>query len=505
MSRARPTLGHPGLPVLSIAGSDPSGGAGIQADLKAIAACGGYGMSVVTALTAQNTRGVQGVHVPPVEFLVQQLRSVLSDVPPAAIKIGMLGSAEVIHAVASELSALEAAGTRPPVVLDPVMVATSGDRLLTPEGEAAMSRLFAHVDIVTPNAPELGALLGDDAASCTADLVTQARRLAREHRVWVLAKGGHVPVEATPSPGGDAAASGSVTDVLVSPEGEVSSLSHPFLNTRNTHGTGCTLSSALATFAARGLGWLAASHAATDYLAAALAGADRLAIGSGHGPVNHLGELWAGAGAPSLGAASAAWLRLAPRAEATYSTSVVAQLASGQPDAGLMHRYLGQDLAYLVDYADRLDAAAGLAEARGAIEDAAFWAASATACREEEPQLHLQLGAEVPAPDSVTAAYAQHLATAEADGYEALAAALLPCFVLYAEVGARLARVLPAEANAEARAWVTSYADPGFAASAAEAMDRVDAIAAGADEPTVALMEAAIAESLEREIAFFDR
>ena len=114
-------------------------------------------------------------------------------------------------------------------------------------------------------------------------------------------------------------------------------------------------------------------------------------------------------------------------------------------------------------------------------------------------------GAPVPAPDSVTAAYARHLATAEADGYEALAAALLPCFVLYAEVGARLARVLPAEANAEARAWVTSYADPGFAASAAEAMDRVDAIAAGADEPTVALMEAAIAESLEREIAFFDR
>lgn len=147
-----PVPGQLGLPVLSIAGSDPSGGAGIQADLKAIGACGGYGMSVITALTAQNTRGVQGVHVPPVDFLVQQLRSVLSDVPPAAIKIGMLGSAEVILAVAGELAALEAAGIRPPVVLDPVMVATSGDRLLTPEGESAMSRLFAHVDIVTPNA-----------------------------------------------------------------------------------------------------------------------------------------------------------------------------------------------------------------------------------------------------------------------------------------------------------------------------------------------------------------
>jgi hydroxymethylpyrimidine/phosphomethylpyrimidine kinase len=514
-----PVPGRLGLPVLSIAGSDPSGGAGVQADLKAIGACGGYGMSVITALTAQNTRGVQGVHVPPVDFLVQQLRSVLSDVPPAAIKIGMLGSAEVILAVAGELAALEAAGTRPPVVLDPVMVATSGDRLLTPEGEAAMSRLFAHVDIVTPNAPELGALLGDDAASCTADLVTQARRLAREHRVWVLAKGGHVPAAAPgadpatlpsalprePRPGGERTASGAVTDVLVSPEGEVTSVSHPFLATRNTHGTGCTLSSALATFAARGLDWDAATRAATDYLAVALAGADRLAIGSGHGPVNHLGALWAGEVAPGLGAASAAWLALAPRAEATYSTSVVAQLASGRPDAGLMHRYLGQDLAYLVDYADRLDAAARLAGERGLAGDAAFWAASATACREEEPQLHVQLGAEVPAPDAVTSAYAGHLATAEADGYEALVAALLPCFVLYAEVGARLSRVLPSDANAEARAWVTSYADPGFAASAAEAMARVDAIAAGAGPATVALMEAGIAESLEREIAFFDR
>ena len=487
-----------GAPVLSIAGSDPSGGAGIQADLKSIGACGGYGMSVITALTAQNTRGVQGVFVPPVGFLAQQLESVLSDVPPAAIKIGMLGSAQVIDTVAHALEALQAAGTRPPVVLDPVMVATSGDRLLDPEAEAALTRLFAVVDVLTPNAPELAALAATAEASCTADLVTQARTLAHTHQLWVLAKGGHLADPAAPL-------GTQLTDVLVAPNGEVFAVEHPLVRTRNTHGTGCSLSSALATFRARGLGWPEAARAAIDYLATALSRADELNIGSGHGPVNHLAELWDGAGAPETGLAQRTWRELIERAEATYDTSVVRALASGQPDPALMQHYLGQDLAYLGDYAARLDAAAALAQAAGDQEGSAFWAASAQACRHEEPALHERLGATVPAPDAITTAYARHLAASEALGYGPLAAALLPCFVLYAEVGARLAPLLPEDASVEASEWVTAYADPAFADSAAEAMRRVDGIAAGADDETREAMAAAIAESLEREIAFFER
>lgn len=486
-----------GVPVLSIAGSDPSGGAGIQADLKTISACGGYGMSVLTALTAQNTRGVSAVFVPPTEFLAQQLDAVLTDVPPAAIKIGMLGSATVIDTVREALFALEAAGVRPLVVLDPVMVATSGDRLLDADAEAALHRLMAHVDLVTPNAPELGVLAAGAEPTCTADLVTQARALAHRHHVWVLAKGGHLVDGLT--------AGGTVTDVLLSPQGDVQAVDHPFVETTNTHGTGCSLSSALATFAARGADWPAATRLAVDYLAHALAHADELGVGSGHGPVHHLAGLWDGEGVPSLGLASGWWAQLAARARASDATTVVRALASGSVEPELFQLYLGQDLAYLQDYAEHLDAASNAAADRGDVDGAAFWAASATVCREEEPELHTRLGAEVPEPDAVTRAYADHLASASAAGYPVLVAALLPCFSLYAEVGARLAPDLADDAAAEVRDWVTTYADPGFAAVAAEAMARLDELAEDADPATRERMRRAMAQSLEREIAFFDR
>ena len=400
-------LGTLGAPVLSIAGSDPSGGAGLQADLKAISACGGYGMSVVTALTAQNTRGVQAVHVPPVEFLRAQLEAVLSDVPPAAIKIGMLGAAAVIAEVTEVLASLHARAQRPPVVLDPVMVATSGDRLLDADAERALAALMAHVDLVTPNAPELAALLSREAATCTADLVTQARALAHEHRVWVLAKAGHLVPEAAQETH-DAAA---LTDVLVSPTGDVATFGHAYVPTENTHGTGCTLSSAIATFAARAqdaapdeLDWAAVVGAGLRHLTRALGAADRLSIGAGHGPVHHFVDLWEGHGAPGAGLGTATWRRLALRAEAAYSTSVVRALASGHPPADLLQHYLGQDLAYLEDYSSRMEQAAALAQGRGLVQQSEFWGEAAAACREEEPQLHAALGASVPEPDPVTSA-----------------------------------------------------------------------------------------------------
>lgn len=462
-------------------------------------------MSVLTALTAQNTRGVSAVYVPPLEFLIQQLDAVLADVPPAAIKIGMLGSAAVIDTVCKALASLERAGTRPLVVLDPVMVATSGDRLLDADAEAALHRLMAQVDLVTPNAPELGVLSACAEPSSTADLVTQARALAHRHHVWVLAKGGHLLPALSTGGGTTVGGRDPVTDVLVSPQGDVQAVEHPWVDTANTHGTGCSLSSALATFAARGADWPRATRLAVDYLAQALSRADELNIGSGHGPVHHLAALWDGEGVPSLGIATGWWEQLAHRAEASYATSVVRALTTGSIDPDLLQHYLGQDLAYLQDYAEHLDTATTAAADLGDADGAAFWAAAAMACREEEPELHSRWGAEAPAPDEVTRGYAQHLAAASTAGYPVLIAALLPCFCLYAEVGARLAPQLPHDASEEVRDWVTTYAHPAFAEVANQAMARLDALAEGSDQGTRERMRQAMAGSLEREIAFFDR
>ena len=262
--------------VLSIAGTDPTGGAGIQADLKSIAANGGYGMAVVTALVAQNTHGVRAIHTPPVSFLADQLDAVSDDVQIDAVKIGMLGGADVAAAVTAWLDRV-----RPPVVvLDPVMVATSGDRLLDAAAEDAVRDLLHRVDLVTPNLPELAALLGTGEAGSWTEALEQAQALAARHRVLVLAKGGHLAADAG-SP-----------DALVSAAGPVTEVRTPRVQTANTHGTGCSLSSALATLYPRLGSWEAALRAAKDWLQEALQHADELQVGSGHGPIHHFHGVW---------------------------------------------------------------------------------------------------------------------------------------------------------------------------------------------------------------------
>ncbi|WP_101341175.1 bifunctional hydroxymethylpyrimidine kinase/phosphomethylpyrimidine kinase [Cereibacter azotoformans] len=255
--------------ILSIAGSDPSGGAGIQADIKAIGANGGYGMAVLTALTAQNTRGVTGVELVAPAFVTAQLRAVLTDVRTDAIKIGMLGTAAITEAVAAEL-----AGQRAPVVLDPVMVAKGGDRLLAAEAVAALrERLMPLARIVTPNLPEAADLLGEAEVSDRAGMERQARALLALGPAAVLLKGGHLAGEDCPD--------------LFLDRDRMEWLVAPRTNTRNTHGTGCTLSSALATHLALSGDALAACRAAKTYVSGAIAGADALSVGSGHGPTDH--------------------------------------------------------------------------------------------------------------------------------------------------------------------------------------------------------------------------
>ena len=259
---------------LSIAGSDPSGGAGIQADLKTFSALGVYGTCVITALTAQSTVGVTGVHVVPAEFVTQQLETLVADIQVDAIKIGMLANAGIIEAVGDFLR-------RHPqyhVVLDPVMVATSGDWLLDDDAIQAMRDLFPLASLITPNLAEAAALLETRPARTLADMRLQAMALQQLGAARVLIKGGHLDDPES-------------LDLLVDVDGQAV-LRAIKVDTLNTHGTGCTLSSALAALRPQRDSWLEAALDAKNWLTAALTAADALEIGHGHGPVHHFHELW---------------------------------------------------------------------------------------------------------------------------------------------------------------------------------------------------------------------
>ncbi|MBN8919358.1 MAG: bifunctional hydroxymethylpyrimidine kinase/phosphomethylpyrimidine kinase [Rhizobiales bacterium] len=260
---------------VTIAGSDSGGGAGIQADLKTFSALGVYGASVIAALTAQNTRGVTGIHDVPPDFVTAQMDAVFSDLDVKAVKIGMLSRASVIEAVAAGLDRYGPL----PVVLDPVMVATSGDRLLAPEATEALRReLLPRAAVITPNLPEAAALLDSAPATTEAEMRRQAHRLIEAGAQAVLIKGGH---DSGPES----------VDLLIEPTRETR-LSATRVATRNTHGTGCTLSSAIAAGLARGLDLVEAVREAKDYVTAAIGAANRLHIGSGHGPVHHFHAWW---------------------------------------------------------------------------------------------------------------------------------------------------------------------------------------------------------------------
>jgi hydroxymethylpyrimidine/phosphomethylpyrimidine kinase len=255
---------------LTIAGSDSSGGAGIQADLKSFAALGVYGASAITALTAQNTTGVSGIHPVPAAFVTAQIDAVFSDLKVGAVKIGMVARADTIAAIADGLRRWAPRH----VVLDPVMVATSGDRLLAADAvDALKTMLFPLASLITPNLPEAAALLNEPVASSEADIARQGKQLQAMGCRAVLVKGGH----------GHGAES---VDYLIDGERSIA-LSAPRIATANTHGTGCSLSSAIAAGLAKGEAMETAVRNAKAWITEAIAAADRFAVGQGHGPVHH--------------------------------------------------------------------------------------------------------------------------------------------------------------------------------------------------------------------------
>ena len=260
--------------VLTIAGTDPTGGAGIQADLKAFSAHGAYGMSVVTAVVAQNTRGVGSIVAMKPEFVAEQIAAVFDDVRVDAVKIGMVANAEIADAITQSLDKY----AQCPVVLDPVMVAKSGDHLLNQQDvDAIRERLVPRATLITPNLPEAAVLLGRDKEMATIEEMRESLADLRDLGAdWVLLKGGHLDgVESL--------------DILTGEE--TAEFTAPRVDTINDHGTGCTLSAAIAALVPR-YGYVEAVRRAKEYLTAALRHADELDVGSGHGPVHHFHALW---------------------------------------------------------------------------------------------------------------------------------------------------------------------------------------------------------------------
>lgn len=506
--------------VLSIAGTDPSGGAGIQADLKSIAASGGYGMCVTTSLVAQNTCGVREVFTPPLEFLTAQLAAVFDDVTVDAVKIGMLGDAATIRTVRTWLSEHPV----PVVVLDPVMIASSGDRLLQAEAEQALRDLVPLVDVITPNIPELAVLCQKEPAQTFDEAHEQAANLAAATGTTVIVKGGHLC-------GQDAG------NTAVFPDGTCAHVRTPRLDSRNTHGTGCSLSSSLAT--RLGVELLQHTEAAepaadqkntltsedthralqwsTRWLHESIAAGAGLQVGSGegHGPVDHAAR------ARRLEAAASAypWHHLlattdsegntldgtsperllpvspVPAGEAVVKPAgpwtaalwaaggvtwhqildlpFVRALGDGTLDEDLFAFYLDQDALYLRDYSRAL---ATLSARADTAEAQVHWAAGAHEAIAAESQLHegwLANRARLGGPSPITMGYTNFLrASAAGDDYVVGAAAILPCYWLYEEVGA----VLSSQNHADHpyAEWLSMYGGEEFAAEVERSLAEVE-------------------------------
>ncbi len=477
--------------VLSIAGSDPSGGAGIQADLKTFAAHGVYGMAAITSLTAQNTTGVRGVFSPPASFLAQQLDAISDDIAVNAVKIGMLGSAENITVVRDWLAA-----ERPPfVVLDPVMVATSGDRLLDADAEHALGGLLSLSDVLTPNVAELAVLVGDEPARDLDGAIAQGKALASGTGVRVLVKGGHL---ASSGAGPERQA----TDALIRSDGAVTLLPGPWVDTRNTHGTGCSLSSAIAALRPQRTTTAAAAADAKAWLTGALVAGIDLNVGQGRGPVDHQHAQFPGPFSRTV------WRRITPIRDAIETMPFITALADGSLPWPNFRFYLSQDAWYLREYARCLARVGALAPDQDAQE---FFAQSSAGALEAEMALHRTLLtahgeslADVVA-SPVTTAYLDHLHRCCATGsYAEAIASVLPCFWLYEHIGNRLSsRRAPGEHPYGA--WIETYGDPAFADLTRMAIDFADRAFAAASPAERTAMIDAFERSSRYEWMFFDQ
>lgn len=502
--------------VLSIAGTDPTGGAGIQADLKAITAAGGFGMSVVTSLVAQNTQGVRTVHTPPLEFLEQQLAAVFDDVEVDAIKIGMLASKELIETVTAWLKKVDV----PVVVLDPVMIATSGDRLQSADSLDAMRKMLAYVDVVTPNAPELALLGGTSQPSSMEEAVEQSLVIAEKYGVSVIAKGGHLD----DSDAGNA---------VVTPEGTVSFVSCPRVQTSNTHGTGCSLSSALATRIAAGEDLQKALTWSTRWLRDSIVAADRLQVGKGNGPVDHSHRNRYMARAaqvdsielPAVFVSSKGHVDLKPHLPAAgpftqalwdsasglinhaLSTEFIARICDGTLDDQDFRFYMEQDAWFM----DRAFGILSILSAKAPTPQAqVIWSSAAQNSIVIENDAHLaSLGIKpeevrqiVPTP--ITAGLVDFLrANVAINPYVVGAASALAGYWIYAEAASRV--TVCECADHPFRVWAAAYSDEEFLETVELVMKATEEALAQSSELDVMNAGQAFTQACNHELKFLDQ
>nr|WP_043569035.1 bifunctional hydroxymethylpyrimidine kinase/phosphomethylpyrimidine kinase [Acaricomes phytoseiuli] len=498
---SQPVLAPPRVPkVLSIAGSDPSGGAGIQGDLKTIAAHGGYGMAALTALTAQNTQGVRRVHIPPPEFLRLQLEALSNDIEIDAVKIGMLSKAPVVETVAAWLKQAAPAI----VVFDPVMVATSGDRLLDADAVAALHELIPLADLITPNLAELTVLTGQERIPDWVSALELAQRLAERYQLTVLLKGGHLEESEL------------VPDALVGPDGDRFELTSARIDSKHTHGTGCSLSSAMATLQVRTGDWTESLSLAKPWLVEGIRQAVHLEVGQGNGPVQHF---------PSDQPSSITqswWQQSAELRGRMMGLEFLSGLAEGSLPKPWFDYYLMQDALYLEEYSRALARVSALCSQTA---DQMFWIRSSLDCLEVEAQLHRDwltgagsvVGASADSlalPGPVTRYYTDHLHAACATGeYGVAAAAMLPCFWVYAWVGEQLEERRAAVAAGEPTGtsathpyarWLDTYADEEFRLTTTRAIEIVERAGCAATPTQRERMREAFRYSCEYELEFFD-
>ncbi len=498
--------------VLTVAGSDSGGGAGVQADLKSIAAHGGYGLSAIASLTAQNTQGVRAIHSPGAAFLTEQLEAISDDITVDALKIGMLGSIENIEALKVWLKQY-----RPPVVvLDPVMVSTSGHRLIDDDAEQALRGLFDFVDVVTPNVQELKLLAGvsDVESSDFSDLLKLGRAVAEQYDVAVLVKGGHCEGE-------------EVRDALVVPgqEGPAWSGSTPRVHSNTTHGTGCSLSSALATLLAQTGDWNMALSTAKRWLTTAIEHGEELEVGKGHGPIHHFHHLQTPKvqdySQSSLSAeeiqslrenfSETVWQSSANIRRQVDESAFVKALGSGSLSPEAFIYYLDQDALYLNIYSR------ALAQISARAQDTAaqlFYAHSAFEAIEVESELHrtwMSRYAGSPwltgAPSESTDTYGDFLLARTSRSYAEGVAAVLPCYWLYAEIGLGILKRAQESQHATShpyQEWLDTYAAEDFQEATRLAKKYADDAAAQASDAELLDMKNAFMRACLLELEFFD-
>ncbi|NVK63962.1 MAG: bifunctional hydroxymethylpyrimidine kinase/phosphomethylpyrimidine kinase [Flavobacteriales bacterium] len=267
------TVTTPYTSILTIAGSDSGGCAGIQADIKSISACGAFAASVITATTAQSTQGVIDIHPIPIDHLEKQLDAVFSDIDFSAVKIGMLHSCEVIETIKQKLSAYKVDN----IVIDPVMIASSGDALITDNAIECLKKLLPMARLITPNSKEAAVLIGHEVNRTNAHAT--AHEIGLTFKTSVLLKGGHLENS-----------NAHMLDILFEyPSGKIYEIQHPYINTNNTHGTGCSLSSSIAAFLGQEYNLEQAVKKACSYINEAIENGKNKRLGKGHGPINHFG------------------------------------------------------------------------------------------------------------------------------------------------------------------------------------------------------------------------